>query len=71
MKRHVIMLGIAGTLGLLAGCESTEQMASVKEPVLVGAPVELAAGDALGQELMTTYVASVESELYFASESTD
>ena len=46
-------------------------MASVKEPVLVGAPVELAAGDALGQELMTTYVASVESELYFASESTD
>ena len=70
MKRTVIMMSLVGTLGLLAGCESTEQVA-VNQPVLTGAPIELAAGDALGRELMTVYVASVESELYYASESTD
>ena len=70
MKRFMSCAGVIGLLCCGVGCE-TGSATTTASPGAYGSPVPLAAGDALGFELMDHYVASVESDLYFASEPGD
>ena len=80
MKRTIGMSVVAGvlSLGSLAGCSSTENQSVAVEDHLTmhsswgkDGVYRLGAGDALGNELFTYYMASVRAREQYASGSSD
>ncbi len=70
MRRWMLCASAVGLVLCITGCE-TESSTSTASLGAYSSAAPLAAGDALGFELMDHYVASVESDLYYAAESGD